>query len=474
MAYDQSNNYIESRIEIDASVYIIDISGQPLYAMSERIYDIIYGNSRQDVSGNHMAVAASDNRASAAATGNRVDSSGYRVDASGYRLNEHGSYLLYRGLPIQSMPSIVSAPQSFIQPVLSQPIVPQPVLSQPIVPQPVLSQPIVPFPTMSLPVLESGGWVRDRFLKNMDDFICSICHEVCKDAMSLNCGHTFCQSCITRSEANFKSKCPECRTFSMQLVPDFSKRMKINGCTVSCIYKENGCTVTDALSRIFTHEYTCLFKKQPCNDCFSMVCLNQIETHKQSECTHRMRQCERCMQSVRYLYREEHDTKDCPELDKTCDYCDWTGKNSQLSDHMQQCQKVPIPCPYAKYGCPTVVIRQDMPAHVREIDHLSFVCETVEQLEQELYYTRMINQPEGPLRVRTHDHPLILCSDGMNDSCGHCKKPFVAQHNQLVFAYYCTSGCNYAVCPDCMPIIRMYKSKSQPSEPRFLFSFSNH
>lgn len=456
MAYDQSNNYMESRIEIDASVYIIDLSGQPLYAMSERIYDFIYGSSRQDVSGNRITVAAaSGNRVDL--SGNRVDASGNRVDISGNRINETGS------LPRQAMPSIVSAPQPFIQPVLSQPIVPHP-----IVPHPAL-----PYPMMSLPVLESGGWVRDRFLQHMDDFICPICHDVCKDAMTLNCGHTFCQSCITRSEANFQSKCPECRTFSMQLVPDFSKRMKINGCTVTCVYKENGCPVTDALSRIFTHEYTCLFKKQPCNDCFSMVCMNQLENHKQTECTHRMRQCERCMQSVRYLYSEEHDTITCPELDKTCDYCDWTGKNSQLSDHMKQCQKMPIPCPYAKYGCLDIVVRQDMPTHVREMDHLHYVCETVERLEQELYYSRVINQPEGPLRVKTHGHTLILCSDGIHDSCDQCKKPFVAQYNELVFAYYCTSGCNYAVCPDCMPVIRLYKSKTQPSEPRFLFSFPN-
>uniref|UniRef100_A0A8C8SPM0 Zinc finger protein RFP-like n=1 Tax=Pelusios castaneus TaxID=367368 RepID=A0A8C8SPM0_9SAUR len=55
-------------------------------------------------------------------------------------------------------------------------------------------------------------------LSLQDELSCSICLEYFKDPVSIHCGHTFCQACITQcwenSEANFS--CPQCRETAQQ------------------------------------------------------------------------------------------------------------------------------------------------------------------------------------------------------------------------------------------------------------------
>uniref|UniRef100_A0A8D0DNN0 Uncharacterized protein n=1 Tax=Salvator merianae TaxID=96440 RepID=A0A8D0DNN0_SALMN len=53
-----------------------------------------------------------------------------------------------------------------------------------------------------------------NLVKNFsDEAICSICLEYFKDPVTVDCGHNFCQVCITRclEEAEGKPSCPQCR-----------------------------------------------------------------------------------------------------------------------------------------------------------------------------------------------------------------------------------------------------------------------
>ncbi|XP_036599128.1 probable E3 ubiquitin-protein ligase TRIML1 [Trichosurus vulpecula] len=49
-----------------------------------------------------------------------------------------------------------------------------------------------------------------------EELICSICTDYFKDPMSIECGHSFCHSCLFRSwqEASTPFSCPECRSVS--------------------------------------------------------------------------------------------------------------------------------------------------------------------------------------------------------------------------------------------------------------------
>jgi hypothetical protein len=317
-----------------------------------------------------------------------------------------------------------------------------------------------------------GGWSKDRFLhQSIDDYICSICHDVCKDAMTLNCGHSFCQSCITRSESSFQNKCPECRTLSMHLVPDFSKRMKINGFTVTCTYKEFGCSTTDALSRIFTHEYTCSFMKKECLDCKTMLCDYQMEHHKKYDCVYRSHSCERCNESIRYIDYDHHMNVTCTKIEKTCIYCTWKGNQEQIKQHLEECPQLPIPCPYHTYGCQITVKRNMLKEHLFDHNHshLELLCKTIKQKDTLWKQKLRSVQYDGPFRISSHSHIVVLCEDMKDAVCEECNKP-IEEENQKWFAYYCTSGCRYCVCTECFPSLRIHKSRKHPNE--LLFSFS--
>ncbi|XP_060707196.1 zinc-binding protein A33-like [Hemiscyllium ocellatum] len=44
-----------------------------------------------------------------------------------------------------------------------------------------------------------------------EEIICPICHEFFTNPISLDCGHNFCRSCITKSREKDINSCPECR-----------------------------------------------------------------------------------------------------------------------------------------------------------------------------------------------------------------------------------------------------------------------
>ena len=70
--------------------------------------------------------------------------------------------------------------------------------------------------------------------------ICVICHDVLKDASSLQCGHTFCKECIDQSlESN--DICPNCRALvEDDSIPNYVVRDIIGGMEVKCPHGEGG------------------------------------------------------------------------------------------------------------------------------------------------------------------------------------------------------------------------------------------
>ena len=140
------------------------------------------------------------------------------------------------------------------------------------------------------------GWALERFHEPMEDYICAICREVCRKACTLNCGHSFCESCITLSSVSGDQgkRCCLCRTPCTQLVPDFAKRMYINGVTIDCVYKDNGCTFQTSVSRIPEHEISCTFRPLPCNSCKDPIPACKMEMHWKESCRFRSVPCPDC------------------------------------------------------------------------------------------------------------------------------------------------------------------------------------
>ena len=303
-----------------------------------------------------------------------------------------------------------------------------------------------------------GGWSVDRFKEPTEEYICAICREVYKDAVSVNCGHTFCKKCLDQSLFSNRS-CPTCRVYVDVSVPSFYARKKIEELSCHCEYHEKGCSVVSSLLAMVQHEPLCPFKPVPCLKCSQLIDYNQQENHHTMECTHRMIECEDCKESIPYHSNHGH-IMVCPEVDSVCSYCDWTGKRGE--HHELMCEEVPVSCRYQKYGCMLMTRRKDILEH-EDTNHTELICRTLDKFMAHSERHRLSQLQEGPFRVRGHPHRLYLCSDLNNHNCQLCNRR-IKSIQQKFLGYHCASGCNYMVCVECLGTHRMYKSRMNVGE----------
>ena len=117
--------------------------------------------------------------------------------------------------------------------------------------------------------------------------ICAVCHDVLKDAVGINCGHSFCEEC---AKVCLPTKaCPNCRADFTSYAPNFTTREWIGSMPVKCIHghdeqdeearkrargndgevvvaaSNSGCTWSGKCQDLQTHENTCQFKIVTCS-----------------------------------------------------------------------------------------------------------------------------------------------------------------------------------------------------------------
>ena len=315
-----------------------------------------------------------------------------------------------------------------------------------------------------------SGWALDRFTSNMEEYVCGICRDVFKNAATINCGHTYCQYCIARSEHNFKNQCPLCRTLITQTVPDFSKRMFINGSIIKCQHHEDGCTFKDATSRIFEHEFICSYRPFPCSLCKDTVPFRSLEYHMENECEKRPVTCKDCHQKIPYFQVENH-KNECPELDTTCLNCDWVGKQFAKAQHNSECPNILTECTYKEYGCDHICIRNKLASHIQQVDHLQLVCAYIEEREEHWEQKLAERLQDGPFTVSTHGHSVwLVCDLDEDNKCHVCHQECKLIHTNR-FGYKCTKGCAYYLCASCLYKHRTFKSKHTVPNPLLFLSF---
>jgi hypothetical protein len=306
--------------------------------------------------------------------------------------------------------------------------------------------------------MATTGWPLERFVEPMDDFICPICREVCRNASTINCGHSFCESCILISNiSDYGDRCSICRVKIIQQVPDFSKRMAINGKFITCINKEFGCKTSTSVLRIQEHEKTCDFRKVKCNSCSDMISLVEMEEHMKNQCLFRLVPCVQCKLLIQFSSIENHIENECPTQLVECNYCNWRGLRSELHTHESECQDIPVLCQYHMHGCDIIVPRRLKEEH-EQTNHTALLSRALQELSEKLEFNMISYPPDGPYRILRHPHSMVLCSDLQNDSCDVCHKP-IENKGSLWIGYRCIRGCNYTVCVRCFPSVRLYRSK---------------
>lgn len=308
---------------------------------------------------------------------------------------------------------------------------------------------------------DQSGWPLDRFVdKNLLDYVCAICRDICRNAVSINCGHTFCEKCIQRSSHNFKNECPQCRVLITQMVPSFHIRMKIEGLHIMCENNESGCTYTDATSRIKEHEESCPKRNVPCDDCEQNILESELEDHRLNRCTHRKVKCDICVNMVPLHKMEEHVRDLCLLKEIGCEWCSVVMQRFLMSGHLTECPKLVIPCTYYSYGCKNVCERQLMSTHLESVNHIPIICNAFDNKIEEWDRLYLSQLNDGPFRISGHGHLVVLCSDLNGVRCKACRKP-MKEHKERFFGYICTNGCPFALCVECFGQRRLYRSKLQ-------------
>jgi hypothetical protein len=297
-----------------------------------------------------------------------------------------------------------------------------------------------------------GGWSTDRFDTPMDDYICAICREVYRDALSSPCGHTFCQKCFMHAIRQTK-QCPSCRTSVKDHAPAFSTRLHIMKSIIACENKEDGCDYKSPVSDIQKHQDECAYRLKPCTDCDDMVRMKHMEAHKKTACPLRQEECTLCGDII-IVYTKETHNKECPQAIIQCELCGWSGKRV---DHTESCPKQITACKYHLYGCPVHLPREEIHHHQSE-NHIDLICQSVDRYRKEVEDVKLTQLHEGPLRTTGHPHRVFLCSDLTVESCHFCHQR-ILPYKDLYLGYTCTLGCPFVVCVQCIGTHRLYKSK---------------
>ena len=111
------------------------------------------------------------------------------------------------------------------------------------------------------------GYPTDIFTTEpADSCLCAICHDVLKEASSLNCGHSFCAECIRSLYFNsIELSCPTCRTaVTGSTNPNYAVRGIIDALDVTCPDGCGECGWKGKVGELQSHGYICVYKTITC------------------------------------------------------------------------------------------------------------------------------------------------------------------------------------------------------------------
>lgn len=131
----------------------------------------------------------------------------------------------------------------------------------------------------------------DLFLekKYFENFLCSICLNIPKNVVSIECGHTFCLACIKKSLTNGKNQCPNCLknlSNNPTLTPIFTIKAHISQAKLRCPNIQKGCEWCEAAESLEEHLKSCPEQEIPCRniECQEKFERKKLAGHLKSKC----------------------------------------------------------------------------------------------------------------------------------------------------------------------------------------------
>ncbi len=262
-----------------------------------------------------------------------------------------------------------------------------------------------------------AGFPVDLFLEQdkIEDFICAICTEVCRDAVETTCTHIFCSSCLT-SALDQKLECPLDHTplqVDQVRAAGFVRRKVLN-MRVKCPHFKSGCPHVCNLSDLTAHVQSCLFALVICDLCQDGMQARDLANHAKTSCPCRQVQCEHCGFLLPCDDLNTHLSLYCQHVPLPCpNSCDAAPQpRKALQTHLDEvCALQEVRCRYAAQGCSQRLLRREVAQHMEDAKTHLDVVERHFQTAMEDLRRDMLENMRFFMQVGPKDQFLKLLSN---------------------------------------------------------------
>ncbi|XP_029186836.2 TNF receptor-associated factor 3-like [Acropora millepora] len=224
---------------------------------------------------------------------------------------------------------------------------------------------------------------------------CIACRLVLQNPMQSSCGHRFCYSCI---EAIFQKdpsqhKCPDDGEVLLRnnVFRDKCAQREVLGLLCFCYNKSRGCQWIGELLNLQSHNDECPFAEVKClyydSGCEVVVLRHQLAKHVENDCLFKAVSCPYCGLAYAGVKMREH-LEECSKFPIKCPYgCDQDEfPREEILEHENSCPKVEVKCSFSAMGCSFRGPRESLEEHIgaNTAQHLVLSGKYIQELKGEM------------------------------------------------------------------------------------------
>uniref|UniRef100_A0A8D2JDL4 TNF receptor-associated factor n=1 Tax=Varanus komodoensis TaxID=61221 RepID=A0A8D2JDL4_VARKO len=178
-----------------------------------------------------------------------------------------------------------------------------------------------PIPAIYIP--EQGGY-KEKFVNAVEDkYKCEKCHLILCNPRQTECGHRYCETCISALLSSTSPKCTACQEIIVKdkIFKDNCCRRELLALQIFCRNENKGCREQLTLGQLLTHlKNDCLFEELPCPraDCNEKILRRDLPDHAEKTCKYRETTCKYCKSQVPMIMIQKHEDAECPCVMVTC------------------------------------------------------------------------------------------------------------------------------------------------------------
>ena len=203
------------------------------------------------------------------------------------------------------------------------------------------------------------GYIREMITENLSErertiYRCPRCEGIMKDCSTTEKGEQLCACCLGVGEESHSNE---------------PIRIKILSLKCSCPLSKRGCDWLDKLGNVEDHLAVCQYVYESCVlMCGVVLTRDEMIRHVREECTQREEACLHCSRIYEVCEMAEH-VEVCGKVEVMCELgCGTRMRHGDTLCHRHnECSEDTVMCPYVKYGCKAMELKQrELRQHLEE------------------------------------------------------------------------------------------------------------